>query len=142
MLRTRIFRPLALIFSPVLICGTQLSPATADPASKNILTKEEAAYGCRKINGRMQLLILQIRDYPDRAQGSQIARGIQGITVPLFGGTQRGLDPDAQYQRDVRKLEAFNARLAKLKCPTFDLQAELSARDVKHTPKPQQPKAK
>lgn len=139
MLRTRIFRPLALIFLPALVCGAALTPVSADDS---ILTKEEAAYGCRKINGRMQLLILQIRDYPDRAKGSQIAQGIQGITVPLFGGTQRGLDPDAQYQRDVRKLEAFNARLAKLKCPTFDLQAELSSRDIKRTPKPQQPKAK
>lgn len=142
MLRTRIFRPLAITILAVLTSSTMISSALADPSSGGILTKDEAAYDCKKINGRMQLLILQIRDYPDRAKGSQIARGIQGITVPLFGGTKTGLDPDAQYQRDVRKLEAFNARLAQLKCPTFDLQAELSSRDVKRTPRPQQPKAK
>lgn len=123
-------------FTTLAFACAAAGPALAQSGTGDILTREEAAYDCKKINGRMQLLILQIRDYPDRNKGSLLARGIQSVTVPIIGGTRSGLDPDAQYQRDVMRLQAFNARLAQLKCPTYDLEAELQTRDVTHTPKP------
>src|SRR5690606_16551836 len=129
--------PLVAYSLPLLIGCAAAGPALADPTVGGILTEKEAAYNCKKINGRMQLLILQIRDHPDRAKGSVVARGLQGLTVPLIGGTKAGPDPDGQYQRDLRKLEAFNTRLAQLNCPTFDLEAELNSRDLYHTPRPQ-----
>lgn len=121
---------------PLLATIAAGAPVQAQSSTDSVLTAAEAAYDCKKINGRMQLLILQIRDYPDRDKGSMLARGLQSLTVPLIGGTKTGLDPDGRYQKDVRKLQAFNARLAQLKCPTFDLEYELSVRDVRHTPKP------
>lgn len=136
---TKFFRRASRTLAALVIGCAMATPVLAQSATGDILTSEEAAYDCKKINGRMQLLILQIRDYPDRNKGSLLARGIQGVTVPIIGGTRTGLDPDARYQLDVMRLQAFNARLSHLKCPTFDLEAELKARDVTHTPKPQRP---
>lgn len=135
MQRAKSLRLMAFVLPAFAIIAAG-GPTLAGPPAGAVLTDEEAALGCKKINGRMQLLILQIRDYPDRESGSMLSRGIQSLTVPLIGGTRTGLDPDGRYQRDVRRLEAFNARLAQLKCPTFDLEYELSVRDVRHTPKP------
>jgi hypothetical protein len=136
MQRATPFRLTAYSLLPLLAVIALAAPALAEPSGDDVLTAAEAAYDCKKINGRMQLLILQIRDYPDRDKGSMLARGLQSVTVPLLGGTRTGLDPDGRYQRDLRKLQAFNARLAQLNCPTFDLEYELSVRDVRHTPKP------
>jgi len=136
---TRFFLRASCAVATLVLGSAAALPALAQSATGDILTREEAAYDCKKINGRMQLLILQIRDYPERNRGSLLARGIQGMTVPIIGGTRSGLDPDAQYQRDLMKLQAFNARLAQLNCPTYDLEAELKTRDVTHTPKPQRP---
>jgi len=134
MQRTHFARRLAHAALPLFFaCTGGLALAQSD----GDLTKAEAGYDCKKINGRMQILILQVRDYPERDKGSVLARGLQGMSVPIFGGTRSGIDPDGQYARDLRKLQAFNARLAELKCPTFDLEAELSTRDLHHTPKPQ-----
>lgn len=132
MQRAKSLRLMAHALLPLLASVAVGAPTLADA----ILTDEEAALDCKKINGRMQILILQIRDYPDRENGSMLSRGLQSLTVPLIGGTHTGLDPDGRYQRDVRRLEAFNARLVQLKCPTFDLEYELSVRDLRHTPKP------
>ena len=137
MQRTEFARLSAYALLPLLACGAAGGPALAQTDGGAVLTKAEAAYDCKKINGRMQILILQVRDYPDRDKGSLLARGLQGMTVPIFGGTRSGLDPDGQYARDLRKLQAFNARLVQLKCPTFDLEAELNSRDLHRTPKPQ-----
>ena len=59
-------------------------------------------------------------------QPSMAARGLQALTTPIFGGTKEGVDPDAQYRKDIAMLHAYNQQLACMKCKTFDLEAELS----------------
>ncbi len=61
------------------------------------------------------------------AKTSAAARGVQALTTPICGGTKEGVDPDAQYRKDLAMLEAYNRQLAFQKCKTFDLDAELSA---------------
>jgi hypothetical protein len=91
------------------------------------LTEDEQKYDCPKLTGLMQIRILQVRGYDSTKQTSAAARGLQALTTPIFGGTKEGVDPDAQYRKDIAKLRAYNQQLASLKCKTFDLDAELSA---------------
>ena len=88
---------------------------------------------CRRINGRMQVHILQIRDRLGEAPGLYDALG--DLLGPLMasGATER-VDPASA--EDVAQLKAYNALLAKKGCPTFDLSAELKPHPVTHTPRP------
>ncbi len=100
------------------------------------LTEDEQKYDCRKLTGLMQIRILQVRGYDPDKNTTMAARGLQALTTPIFGGTKEGADPDAQYHKDIAKLRAYNQQLAFLKCKTFDLDAELSAKgDSTPTPR-------
>lgn len=91
---------------------------------------------CGRLTGRMQVRILQIRDYQASAKTSGLSRGLQGFATSLMGGTKQGMNPDSRYKRDVEQLQAQNAKLRALGCPTFDLDHELQAKGFSHTPTP------
>ena len=97
------------------------------PTTGYQLSEDEQKYDCRKLTGLMQIRILQVRGYDSNKKTSVAARGMQALTTPIFGGAKEGLDPDAQYHKDIAKLRAYNQQLTFLKCKTFDLDAELSA---------------
>jgi len=101
----------------------------AIPGGAYQLSADELKYDCRKLTGLMQIRILQIRGYDANKQASAAARNMQSIATPIWGGTKEGVDPDAQYRRDLAMLQAYNARLASKQCKTFDLTAELAVRD-------------
>ncbi len=101
------------------------------------LSAEEQALDCKKLTGRMQVRILQIRDADQRPTGNVVTQGTQMIVAPIFGGTTHGSDPAGTLARDRAMLEAYNARLKEKSCQTFDLDRELAIRDVRHTPRPQ-----
>jgi hypothetical protein len=114
----------------------------ASTTSNYPLSAEELKYDCRKLTGTMQIRILQVRGYDSRKKASMAARGMQSLATPIFGGTKEGLDPDAQYRKDLAMLQAYNQQLAAKKCKTFDLDAELSATATDVTPTPRaKPKA-
>lgn len=113
---------------------------TVNAAGQYELSKDELALDCKKLTGRMQVRILQIRDNAERKQTSAVSRLAQQVVTPIYGGTQRGADPDADYRRDLAMLQAYNRRLAANKCKTFDLDAELKPQPVQHTPRPTDPK--
>ncbi len=75
----------------------------------------------------MQVRILQIRDYHERAKSTAVSRAMQSVATPVFGGPKFGTDPDADYRKDMAMLEAYNQRLAEKNCKTVDLKAELAA---------------
>jgi hypothetical protein len=54
---------------------------------------------------------------------------MQAVATPIFGGTKEGLDPDGQHRKDLAMLEAYNQQLASKNCKTFNLEAELNAKD-------------
>ncbi|KAB2939988.1 MAG: hypothetical protein K8F92_09770 [Hyphomicrobium sp.] len=106
------------------------------PTAGYQLSEEELKYDCRKLTGLMQIRILQVRGYDSNKKASIAARGMQSLATPVFGGTKEGLDPDAQYRKDLAVLEAYNRQLANKQCKTFDLAAELAATaDVTPTPR-------
>lgn len=102
-----------------------------------VLSDTEKALDCKKLSGRMQLRILQIRDGAERETASGLSRGMQGATTSVLGGTLYGLDPGGQHAKDRAMLDAFNRQLAAKGCKTFDLAAELAPKPVTHTPSPQ-----
>ena len=150
-LRAKIFAALA----SALVCGCASAPADikpnlvsdtpassgglvtgALPSGGYQLSQEELTFDCKKLTGTMQIRILQIRGYDSNKKASAAARGIQTWATPIWGGTKEGVDPDAQYRRDVAMLEAYNRQLAAKKCKTFDLNAELNT-TTDTTPAPQ-----
>ncbi|MGZ5822796.1 MAG: hypothetical protein ACXWJ2_02510 [Hyphomicrobium sp.] len=138
-----------LLSTAALACGCAGAPAESPPLLVNDppplandtaallgyqLTDEEKKYDCKKLTGKMQVRILQMRGYDTHAKASTLARTAQAVTTPIFGGTKEGLDPDGQYRKDRAMLEAFNRELANKKCKTFDIDAELGKTDG--TPQP------
>ncbi|MCC0010100.1 MAG: hypothetical protein H6875_06590 [Hyphomicrobiaceae bacterium] len=114
--------------------GMAVVPAGPLWADEYTLTKSEKGLDCRRMAGRMQIRILELRDGGARSFGSVAAEGLQGTVVPLFGGTSRGLSAAEDAQRDLARLRAMNAELISRKCPHYDLDAEL-AKD-KHASSP------
>lgn|GEM_PF-5293747 len=134
----------AWIFALCLAVGVagearaQRAPAQSGPVYE--LSQAELALDCRRLTGRMQVRILQLRDHAQSAKSSGVARMAQQTLTPLTGGSMHGANPDGQYQRDLAMLHAYNRRLAEKKCPTFDLEAELQPQPVTSTPRPLAPK--
>jgi hypothetical protein len=110
------------------------------PATAYELSKAELDLDCRKLTGRMQVRILQVRDYAERSKSTAVSRLAQQALTPITGGSQHGADPDGQYRRDLAMLHAYNRRLAEKKCPTFDLEADLKPQPAQNTPRPIAPK--
>ncbi len=146
---------IGLMLITALACGCAGSPAEAPPTlvaddapvPKPPLTNDAAAFSayqlsddekkldCKKLTGKMQVRILQMRGYDTRTKASSMARTTQAVATPIFGGTKEGLDPDGQYRKDRAMLEAYNRQLADKKCKTFDIDAELNKTDGS-TPEP------
>ena len=138
-----------MLLTAALACGCAGAPAEGPPSlvsdppplvndasafSDYQLSEDEKKLDCKKLTGKMQVRIMQIRGYDTRAKASSLARAAQTVTTPIFGGTKEGMDPDGQYRKDRAMLEAYNRELAYKKCKTFDIEAELKKTDG--TPEP------
>lgn len=108
--------------------------AAAGPAYQ--LSKDELALDCKKLTGRMQVRILQIRGYETTQKATVGSRLLQSATATVLGGSKEGADPDGRYAKDRAMLEAYNGQLAAKGCRTFDLAAELGPKPVDVTPTP------
>lgn len=100
------------------------------------LNDEEKALDCKKLTGRMQVRILQARDYDPRTAPSAVAQSFQKAAVMAGGSASQGADTDADNARDRAQLEAYNQRLAAMNCKTFNLDDELRPKAVTATPTP------
>jgi hypothetical protein len=89
------------------------------------MSKQEKSTDCRHIKGAMMVTINRLRHRAKEVGTSSFALGANKVTTPLWGGTGKGLDRDAEYQRDRARLEAYNRHLADKSCPTVNIEAEL-----------------
>ena len=110
--------------------------AVATAPAVYTLNDEERALDCKKLTGRMQVRILQTRDYEVRNQTSAASQAVQKAVVIAGSSATQGLDPSADHARDRAQIEAYNQRLAELKCKTFNLDDELRPKAVTSTPTP------
>lgn len=116
---------------------TALAPGqTAATLAAYTLNAEEQALDCKKLTGRMQVRILQVRDYEAHNTPSSASHVIQSAVVMAGSGATRGLNPSADHARDRAQLDAYNQRLAALNCKTFNLDDELRPKAITATPTP------
>lgn len=120
---------------------------TVDSGGAYKLSAEEQGYDCKRLTGRMQVRLLQVRDYDPARKPSAFSQGVRSAADPvasvLLGKSAAyGSDPSRQRDNDIAMLRAYNAQLAAKKCKTFNLDAELAAGN-KGSPLPSvQPKGK
>jgi hypothetical protein len=90
------------------------------------MSSQEKGTDCRHLKGSMMVTINRLRHRSKEVGTSALALGANKVTAPLWGGgSSKGLDRDAEYQRDLARLEAYNRHLADKGCPTVDIDAEL-----------------
>jgi hypothetical protein len=89
------------------------------------LTPADMKLDCAKLTGQMKVRIANMRAAAASRTGTSPSRALQSVVTPVFGGTQRGANPEADLQLDRAKIDAFNKRLAEKKCKTLDIDAEL-----------------
>jgi hypothetical protein len=90
------------------------------------MSSQEKATDCRRLRGSMMVTISRLRHRDSEATPSALAKSANQTVAPLTSRSSRGLDRDAEYQRDRARLVAYNQHLAAKGCPTIDIDAELS----------------
>jgi hypothetical protein len=112
------------------------SAPSYSPGGGYALSASEQDLDCKKLTGRMQIRILEIRDYNERHQASAFSRALQSGAAAITGGSAAGTDPDGDFSRDRAMLAAYNKQLAAKGCKAYDLDAELKPKDFHETPNP------
>lgn len=105
------------------IAGPAAAPA---PPVVYELTKQDKTMDCRRLTGRIRVKLALLKSAAGAPKASEPAALAQKAVTPVFGGTTRGADPAADLRADRAQIDAFNKRLAELKCPTVDVDAELA----------------
>lgn len=106
----------------VAIAGPAAAPA---PVAVYELTKQDKTMDCRRLTGRIRVKLAILKSAAGAPKASEPAALAQKAATPIFGGTTRGADSAADMRADRAQIDAFNKRLAELKCPTVDVDAEL-----------------
>jgi hypothetical protein len=101
-----------------------------------VLSDAEQKLDCKKLTGRMQVRILQIRDTAERPKPSETGQTAFSTFTTITGKPTYGSDPDRQLANDRAVLEAYNRQLAAKGCATYNLDDELRAQPASVTPKP------
>lgn len=138
MRKTRLFNSQRFAAATLAVATILASvPAVrAEPAQPYVMTDEELKYDCKKLTGRMQVRILDLRDYAARSKSTLFSRGFQYAVTSILGGTDYGKSPDSQYARDVARLHAYNRQLVAKDCKSFNLETDLQPKPVMETPVP------
>jgi len=90
------------------------------------MSETEKAMDCRRLTGSMQITIARLKDSYGRTEPSAAAAATQKMAAPVLGGSTRGADREAEYARELAKLEAYNQELAAKGCKTLDITAEMA----------------
>jgi hypothetical protein len=102
---------------------TAAGPAEAADAAP--ASAEDAEADCKRMAGRVQLRLLEVRSGMSPEQSSLLSRSLQSVGAAL-GGSNQGLDADTPLAREVAELEASNKRLAERNCRSFDIAKALT----------------
>lgn len=128
---------LVVFASSTIVAGCASGTIPAEPPPVKLSQDAEPGeVDCKRLTGRMQVRILEYRDYANHSKSSSISRGLQSAVTSIFGGNKSEADPQAQYALVKQQLERDNQRLAAMGCRTFDIDRELQLNDEGPTPKP------
>lgn len=115
--------------------SSKSAPVEQAAISSGVLTQEEARLDCKRMAGRMQIRILELRGGGAKGQSSAAAQGMQSAVVPLFGGTRHGANAAGEAARDRAKLSAMNQILMARGCPYYDVDSELKMEQTARSPR-------
>ena len=90
------------------------------------MSNQEKATDCQHLRGSIVITISRLRHRQKDVATSPLAVGANTAATTVFGGSNRGLDRDAESRRDRARIEAYNRHLASKGCPTVDIAAELA----------------
>ena len=120
-----------------ILLPVSTSAGAAEPvAGSYALSASEQELDCKQLTGRMQIRILEIRDYNERNTTTLASRAMQSAVTGIIGGTSTGKDPSGAYAKDRAMLDAYNRQLAVKGCKTYNLDDELKPKDFRVTPVP------
>lgn len=125
----------------ILVCLALALPSAA-MAKKKKLDKPDDKLTCKQITGRMQVKIMELRDFNSEKQASGLSRGIQSGLSATFGNLSHGTDPQGDYAAAIQKLHDYNQRLVAKNCKSYDLNTELAKKNSDDVPTPTIPPAK
>ena len=108
------------------VAPAQPARAALPPATPHTMTPDDLALDCPRLTGRIQVRIRQLRGALSDERTTEVARSLQAVASPIFGGTSRGINPDADNARDLGIIVAYNQRLIEKKCPAYNLEAEFA----------------
>ncbi len=115
--------------------GLSIAPA-AGPSEATVITTtaavvsgDEPELDCKKLTGRMQIRILELRTFATTSQTSGLSRTMHSAGKTMFGGTSAGIDPKGEHARDYATLENYNRQLISQDCKSFDIQQTLAGQD-------------
>ena len=90
------------------------------------MADQEKAMDCKRITGSMMITIERLKHRNAEVGDIRPRRQRQQGPLALLRHSTKGLDRDAEYQRDRARLEAYNRHLAAKGCRTVDIDAELA----------------
>lgn len=118
--------------------GLTIAPAAGPNEAPNktvgVASGNEPGLDCKKLTGRMQIRILEMRTFATTSQTSGLSRTMHAAGKSVFGGTSAGIDPKGEHARDYAMLETYNLQLVSQDCKSFDIQQTLAAQDTPPQP--------
>ena len=129
------------IATACILTGCASEGFLPDLASTSIsyeLSAAEQELSCTRLNGRIQMRIIHLRHAASTSQPSSVSRALQDIANSLDDETEQSDVINEINARDVALIRAYNARLAELNCPTFDVSGELTNISSEELPTPAQ----
>ncbi len=109
-------------------------PSDTPITTAAVVSVEEPELDCKKLTGRMQIRILEMRTFATANQTSGLSRTMHAASKTMFGGTSSGMDPNGEHARDYATLENTNRQLVTQDCRSFDLQQTLAGQDTPPQP--------
>lgn len=108
-----------------------LQAGSVDGAGVYQLSAEEQAMDCKRLTGRVQIRILQLRNMQPAQKTSDLSHTMKQTAEPvaslLLGKSSSfNADPNKRLAEDRAMLTAYNKQLAAKSCKTFDIDAELA----------------
>ncbi len=110
-----------------------LQAGSVDAGGVYQLSAEEQAMDCKKLSGRIQVRLLQMRNMQGATAPSGLSQDVKqagSAAAGLLLGKSSGFDTDSgkRAASDRAMLVAYNKQLAAKGCKTYDIDAELSGK--------------
>lgn len=101
----------------------------ADAAAPAPASAEDAEADCKRLAGKVQLRLLEVRNGLSPEESSLLSRSIQSAGA-VVGGSTQGLNTNTSLARELADLEAANNQLVQRNCRSFDIAKALTGEEI------------